>query len=76
MHNDALADRGKRDEPGRALDQWRPKALLQLPQLATQGWLGYATAVRRATEVPQVGNRDQIAQLGRVIYAYLIWLLY
>ena len=77
MLNHALPDRGEGYEPRGALHQRNAEPLFQFPQLAAQCGLGNAAAFRRSTEVPQVRDRDEIAQLskGQWYFPYLLRLL-
>ena len=59
-----FADRRERDEAGGAFDQRHAEGFLEFPELAAEGWLRDATALRRAAEVAQVRDGDQIAQFG------------
>ena len=63
--DDARADRRQGHRAGGALDQRHAKGFLELPQLAAERRLGDAAALRGAAEVPEVGDRDQIAQFGQ-----------
>src|ERR1700722_19949589 len=62
VRHDRIAGRREGHGARGALDQLHAEAFLQLSQLAPERRLRDMTALRRMAKVPQVRDRDQIAQ--------------
>jgi hypothetical protein len=63
-NDDALSDRRDIDVPAGPLDEGYAKEVLKLAKLDAERGLSDVAAFRRMAKMPEVGHRDQVAQLG------------
>ncbi len=61
-----LAGRGQRYPPGLALDQRHAEVALELADLGGQGRLADETPLRRAAEMPLIGEGNEVAEVAQV----------